>query len=157
MTTSPVITITDELIAELERLAVDANGWNMPAVFQEPEEGFLPEDWEWYVGQIDEEDNRYPLLHVNAHQYDSGDSEKLARYYAACNRDTILALLAERAELKRDAARYRHASKRESDGGVDICICKVDWNAGTAGSATFAILTADNAHTAIDAAMQAAQ
>ena len=107
MTTPPIVSITDELISELERLAVDVKGWNMPEVFQEPEEGFLPEDWEWYVGQIDEEGNRYPLLNVNAHQYDSSDSEKLARYYAACNRDTILALLAERAELKRDAERWQ--------------------------------------------------
>jgi hypothetical protein len=107
MTTSPVVTITDELIAELESLAIEVKGWNMPVAFQEPEEGFLPDDWEWHVGRIDEEDNRYPLLHVNAHQYDSDDSERLARYYAACNRDTILALLAERAELKRDAERYR--------------------------------------------------
>lgn len=107
MTTPTAVSITDELAAELESLAVSAKGWNMPVAFQEPEEGFPPEDWEWHVGHIDEDDNRYPLLHVNAHQYDSGDSEKLARYYAACNRDTILALLVERAELKRDAERYR--------------------------------------------------
>lgn len=103
MTTSPVTSVTDELIAELEALAVSVKGWNLPHAFQEPEEGFLPQDWEWHVGQIDEEGNRYPVLNANAHQYDSDDSEKLARYYAACNRDTILALLAEREELKRDA------------------------------------------------------
>lgn len=109
MTTSPVMSISEELVAELEALAVDVKGWNMPVAFQEPEEGFLPEDWEWHVGQIDEDDNRYPVLQVNAHQYDSSDSEKLARYYAACNRDTILALLAERAEMKQRNERMRAA------------------------------------------------
>ena len=107
MSAQLAVSVTDELVAELEGLANGVKGWNMPHSFQEPEEGFLPDDWEWHVGQIDEDDNRYPVLHVNAHQYDSGDSEKLARYYAACNRDTILALLAERAELLRDARRYR--------------------------------------------------
>lgn len=107
MSNAPVVSVTDELIAELDALALSVKGWNLPHAFQEPEEGFLPQDWEWYVGQIDEEGNRYPVLNANAHQYDSEDSEKLARYYAACNRDTILALLAEREELKRDADKYR--------------------------------------------------
>jgi hypothetical protein len=58
-------------------------------------------------------------------------------------------------ELRKDAGRYRHASKRESDGDVDICICRVDWN--TNGYATYFILTGDNAHTAIDTAMEQAK
>lgn len=100
MTTSPVMTVTDELLAELEELAAGVKGWNMTNAFQEPEEGFLPEDLEWYVGQIDEDDNRYPVLNVNAHQYDSEDSEKLAQYYAACNRDKILSMTQELRRLR---------------------------------------------------------
>lgn len=126
MTTSPVTSVTDELIAELEALAVIVKGWNLPHAFQEPEEGFLPQDWEWHVGQIDEEGNRYPVLNANAHQYDSDDSEKLARYYAACNRDTILALLAEREELKRDAARYRWLRDNSDDPGEVFSVIN-DW------------------------------
>jgi len=107
MTTPPVPSITDEQLAEIEAAAIDVKGWTMREHFQEPEEGFLPEDWEWYVGAIDEEGNRYPLLNVNAHQYDSGDSEKLAKYYALVNRDALLALITRLRAAEVDAARYR--------------------------------------------------
>lgn len=100
MTTSPVVTITEELVAELEALAISIKGWNMPLAFQEPDAFEVENDWEWHVGTADEDGNRYSLMHVNAHQYDSEDSEKLARYYAACNRNFILALLAERAAMQ---------------------------------------------------------
>ncbi len=145
MTTSPVVSLTDEMVAELEALANDAKGWNMPKAFMEPDAFEVEKDWEWYVGQIDEEGNQYPVLHVNAHQYDSEDSEKLARYYAACNLNTILALLAERAELKRDAERYRwmrdylrHDYKRWESAGA--------WN--------HANIQAGEFDAAIDAAME---
>lgn len=123
MTTSPVMTITDELLAELESMAAGIKGWNMPKVFQGDEEGVEPEHREWYVGTTDEDGNQYPLLHVNAHQYDSEDSEKLARYYAACNQQTILALLRHIAELKercvtaeKDARRYAWIRDQHNDG-----------------------------------------
>ena len=103
--TTPLVSITDEMVAELESLAISVQGWNMTAFFQEPDAFEVEADWEWHVGAIDEDGNKYPLLHVNASQYDSDDSEKIARYYAACNRDTILALLAERKELVRDRER----------------------------------------------------
>ncbi len=105
MSTSPVMSITDEMVAELEALAISVQGWNMTAFFQEPDAFEVEADWEWHVGAIDEDGNKYPLLHVNASQYDSDDSEKIARYYAACSRDTILALLAERKELVMDRER----------------------------------------------------
>ena len=105
MTTPLVQSITDEMVAELEALAISVQGWNMTAFFQEPDAFEVEADWEWHVGAIDEDGNKYPLLHVNASQYDSDDSEKIARYYAACSRDTILALLAERKELVRDRER----------------------------------------------------
>lgn len=94
MTTPIVPSISDEQLADLERLAESVKGWNMPEAFQEAEEGVHPDEWEWHVGAIDEDGNQYPLLHVNAHQYDSGDSELLASYYAACNREAVLGLIA---------------------------------------------------------------
>lgn len=51
--------------------------------------------------------------------------------------------------MRKDAERYRSASKPESDGAVDICICRVNWETGTK-----EVLTGDRAHTAIDAAME---
>lgn len=112
MTTRPLQSITDEQLAEIEAAAIDVKGWTMREHFQEPEEGFLPEDWEWYVGAIDEEGNRYPLLNVNAHQYGSGDSEKLSKYYALVNRDAMLALITRLRAAEKDAARYRWLRER---------------------------------------------
>lgn len=146
MTTPPVPSITDELIAEIEAAAIDVKGWTMREHFQEPEEGFLPEDWEWYVGAIDEEGNRYPLLNVNAHQYDSGDSEKLAKYYALVNRDALLALITRLRAAEADAARYRWLREQ----------------CGMSGSLTIAVVgswelipwSGDDIDAAIDAAME---
>lgn len=107
MTTPIVPSISDEQLAELERLAESVNGWNMPEAFQEAEEGVHPDEWEWHVGAIDEDGNQYPLLHVNAHQYDSGDSCMLASYYAACNREAVLGLIARLRAAEADAKRYR--------------------------------------------------
>lgn len=146
MTTPPVPSITDELIAEIEAAAIDVKGWTMREHFQEPEEGFLPEDWEWYVGAIDEEGNRYPLLNVNAHQYDSGDSEKLAKYYALVNRDALLALITRLRAAEADVARYRWLREQ----------------CGMSGSLTIAVVgswelipwSGDDIDAAIDAAME---
>jgi len=106
-TTAAVQTLTDELLGEIEAAANDVRGWTMREYFQEPEEGFLPADWEWYVGSMDEDGNRYPLLNVNAHQYDSEDSEKLAKYYALVNRDHVLAMAAELRTLRAENAELR--------------------------------------------------
>jgi len=107
MTTTPVTSITDEQLAEIESLASSINHWNMPKAFQEAEEGVHPSEWEWHVGAIDEDGNQYPLLHVNAHQYDSDDSELLARYYAACNQSAIIGLIARLRAAEADAKRFR--------------------------------------------------
>jgi hypothetical protein len=114
MTTPIVQTLTDELLGEIEAAANDVRGWTMREYFQEPDAFEAQQDWEWYVGAIDEDGNQYPLLNVNARQYDSDDSEKLARYYALVNRDNVLAMItelltlrAENAELRKDAERYR--------------------------------------------------
>lgn len=51
--------------------------------------------------------------------------------------------------LRKDAERYRHVSKSESDGVVDICICRIDWSTGVRD-----VLTGDRAHALVDAAME---
>jgi hypothetical protein len=132
MTTPPVMTVTDELLAELEGLADSVKGWNMTNAFQEPEEGCLPEDWEWHVGQIDEDDNRYPLMNVDAHQYDSGDSEKLARYYAACNRDKILSMAKELRRLRAENAELAKslAESRANDQAAMGWLTSLRWASG---------------------------
>lgn len=154
MTTPPIQTLTDELLGEIEAAANDVRGWTMREYFQEPEEGFLPADWEWYVGSIDEDGNRYPLLNVNAHQYDSEDSEKLAKYYAMVNRDDVLAmaaelrtLRAENAELRKDAGRYRWLRDecQKHEGGLTIC---------SVGYCDLSGWSGDDPDTAIDTAME---
>jgi hypothetical protein len=107
MTTPLVPSITDEQIAEIEAAAENIRGWTMREYFQEPDAFEVEQDWEWYVGALDEEGNQYPLLHVDAHQYDSGDSELLAKYYAMVNRDTVLALISRLRAAERGAGRYR--------------------------------------------------
>lgn len=109
-TTGLVATITDELLAELEELAAGIEGWDMPHAFAIEDDDLLQEDWEWYVGQIDEDDNRYPVLNVSAHQYDpDSDDEKIARYYAACSRDKILSITQELRRLRADNAELEQA------------------------------------------------
>ena len=73
MTTSPVVSATDELIAELEEEA----------------RGALGEAGSWYSAAT------FADFFVDA------------EYLALASPATILALLAERAELKRDAERWR--------------------------------------------------
>ena len=105
---SPVTSITDEQLADIEGLASSTKHWNMPKAFQEAEEGVHPNAWEWHVGAIDEDGNQYPLLHVNAHQYESNDSGLLARYYAACNQSAIIGLITRLRAAEADAKRFRH-------------------------------------------------
>ena len=76
MTTSPVVSVTDELVAELEALASECgqHGTN------------------WYEPR-----------HMAAFPEYACDQD----FVVAASPATILALLAERAELKRDAGRYK--------------------------------------------------
>lgn len=48
----------------------------------------------WTVGTIDEDGNKYPVIEVDADQYDApGDSERLARFFTAANPAAVLSLL----------------------------------------------------------------
>ena len=92
MTTSPVMGITDELVSELEALASEATpgpwGYDGSYVCTVRNEGETV-----YVQSWDPVADA--LLSKNVH------------YIATANPATILALLAERAELKRDRERYQ--------------------------------------------------
>jgi uncharacterized protein YfkK (UPF0435 family) len=100
MTSAPVVSLTDELLAEIELAATEAKGWFLPDYFQEVSEGYPPEEWDWMVGRIDEDGNLFPVLTVNTMQYDSDDAEKLAKFYALVNRDNALAMATELRRLR---------------------------------------------------------
>ncbi|HGK6468571.1 TPA: hypothetical protein ACJ5AY_001225 [Pseudomonas aeruginosa] len=87
--------ISDEQLADLEQAAIEIKGWNLVDAFRYADPCIEDaEDEEWCVGSIDEDGNQYPVMGVNAHQYDSQDSELLAHYYGLCNRESILGLIA---------------------------------------------------------------
>ena len=59
------------------------------------------------VGHIGEDGETYPVIVVDCDQYYSGDSLPLAKFYAAANPATLIALLDALEAAQRDAARYR--------------------------------------------------
>ncbi|WP_028236737.1 hypothetical protein [Pseudomonas brassicacearum] len=81
---------------ELKRLAEAMKGW-----------GRLTECWpcgengpDWQVGQVDEDDNRYPVMTIDTEQYDAEtQAPTLAQFYAAANPAAVLALIAENEKL----------------------------------------------------------
>lgn len=103
MTTSPVMSITEELVAELE--------------------------------------------------FDLEVAETTHQLEASVSREALAALLAERAELLRDAERYRWLREDTSRGKTDLLICSKFWGNG-AFRTQERILTGEGADAAIDAAMQ---
>ncbi|WP_434035113.1 hypothetical protein [Pseudomonas aeruginosa] len=108
MTTPIVQSISDEQLAELEQAAIEIKGWNLVDAFRYADPCIEDaEDEEWCVGSIDEDGNQYPVMEVNAHQYDSQDSELLAHYYGLCNRESILGLIARLRAAEAYAKRYR--------------------------------------------------
>ncbi|MCG6574926.1 hypothetical protein EGM97_09435 [Pseudomonas sp. AF32] len=82
---------------ELKRLAEAMKGWDR-----------LTECWpcgengpDWQVGQVDEDDNRYPVMTIDTEQYDAEThAPTLAQFYAAANPGAILALIAENERLR---------------------------------------------------------
>lgn len=83
--------------AKLKELAEGMKGWDkMTECWPCDENG--PD---WQVGQLDEEENRYPVMTIDTEQYDcEADAPKVAQYYAAANPAAVLALLAEIDKLK---------------------------------------------------------
>lgn len=119
----------------------------------------------WTVGTIDEDGNRYPVIEVDADQYDApGDSERLARFFTAANPATVLALLddvealqAECEKLRKDAARYQwlkhHAIKGSYDSDWEFPLVDA-WEYRPGSEANVEHETLDDA---IDAAMEGDQ
>ena len=97
MTTPPIVSITDELIAELEQLADKATGG----------------DWEYRLGMIRimaDSDGYVPVaVAPNAPKNWRAQRDTNMQYIASVQPSVIRALLAERAKLKRDAERMREA------------------------------------------------
>lgn len=147
--------ISDEQLAELEQAAIEIKGWNLVDAFRyaDPciEDG---EDEEWCVGSIDEDGNQYPVMEVNAHQYDSQDSELLAHYYGLCNRESILGLIARLRAAEADAKRYRWLRSQPNDCSaprIDICHWQRNGNDSVNEGEGLRLEEADKA---IDAAME---
>lgn len=86
---------------ELKRLAEDTKGWQeLRDFWPVEEEDCDPSEFSWEIGAINEGE-KYEVITVNTWQYDEPySSEKLARYYAAANPKTILALIAENEKYK---------------------------------------------------------
>lgn len=82
---------------ELKRLAEAMKGWDR-----------LTECWpcgengpDWQVGQVDEDENRYPVMTIDTEQYDAEThAPTLAQFYAAANPAAIRGLIAENERLK---------------------------------------------------------
>lgn len=115
MTTGIVVSVTDELVAELEALANEC--------------GQHGANW-------------YEPRHMAAFPEYPCDQD----FVVAASPATILALLAERAELKRDAERYRHI---RANGIPDPAIAMQDSYYGE-----LELVAPERLDTAIDAAMQ---
>lgn len=83
--------------SELKRLAEAMEGWDR-----------LTECWpcdengpDWQVGQVDEDDNRYPVMTIDTEQYDAEThAPTLAQFYAAANPAAVLAIISESERLR---------------------------------------------------------
>lgn len=94
MTTDLVVTITDELVAELEAAAQSAT------------QG----DWDIVPDSSNGKDEAWCYWHkVGPLSIPGINAGADGKFVSRCNPATILALLSERAELKRDADIYRAA------------------------------------------------
>lgn len=92
--------------SELKKLAEACDGWNPTECWpEETDDGDL--DVNWFIGRVDEDDEKWPLIQVDTAQYDNFDGAgHLARFYAAANPTAVKALIAENEQL-RDSANMR--------------------------------------------------
>lgn len=111
MTASPVMSVTDELIAELERLASNVGAMALDTAEEvEAQNGRMIEcpvcSGEGYASAENDYCN-FDNHAIGVEFYGIGSEFGLAEaYFRKASPATILALLAERAELKRDAWRW---------------------------------------------------
>lgn len=108
MTTSPVVTITDELVAELEVAANNATPGQWLAVDYGSYDGNEPH---WYVDTSAQKADIFDELNgtMSPNHWDVARGACDMQYIAKANPATILALLSERAELKRSVKRIDSA------------------------------------------------
>lgn len=80
--------------SQLRELAEGVRHWGKSLTDVWPAEPDFTDAYQ--AGAIDEDGNRYPVIDVDAWQYDApGDSEKLARFFTAATPAAVLALLDE--------------------------------------------------------------
>lgn len=102
MTTGLVVSVTDELVAELEALASKATPGRVYDRLESAGGGIKYHcygDDGSVVLQVDHKNGEFGFI--------GPKGEEDEKFFLACTPATILALLSERAELKRDAERYR--------------------------------------------------
>lgn len=97
------------------KLLVEAcKGWNLTECWpEETKDGDL--EVNWFVGNVTEDGDKYPVIEVNTAQYDAFEGAgHLARLIAATNPAAVLALIAENDRLEADTATLefvRHTCK----------------------------------------------
>lgn len=101
---------------ELDQMAEGAQGWAVADAWANPDD----EDQDiqlptWIVGTI-EDGVHFDVVIVDCEQYGiPGESEKLAKFYAAANPAVVLELLRRLREAEKDAARYRWLRQSKSN------------------------------------------
>lgn len=159
MSTNPVVTVTDELLEELEQLASKATPGPWTAFTEESFSGW------WAVGDLDERE---------IGSGDGGYDEEDARFIAQANPATILALLnhirtmqqelkaahisVDNCELfRKDAERYQWLRNEAMDtaGYCPVVLLVNDCLEPACGTKTSSVLELDALDAAIDAAMAA--
>ena len=107
---------------ELDQLAEGAQGWAVADAWANPDD----EDQDiqlptWIVGTI-EDGVHFDVVIVDCEQYSiPGESEKLAKFYAAANPAVVLELLRRLREAEKDAWRYRKL-RDEDAWGEDVAL-----------------------------------
>lgn len=101
---------------ELERMAEEVQGWsNVSDAWANPDD----EDQgvqmpTWIVGTIGDDDVHYDVAVVDCEQYSvPGESEKLAKFYAAANPAVVLELVRRLREAEKDAARLNFLERNQ--------------------------------------------
>lgn len=94
-------------LKELKRLAEGVTGWsNCNKAWLDTSEDYACA----MVGHIAEDGETYPVATIDCDQYYAGgDSMKLAKFYAAANPETVLAMVEHIYFMERSLARARDA------------------------------------------------
>ncbi|MEA9994560.1 MULTISPECIES: hypothetical protein [unclassified Pseudomonas] len=113
--------------SKLKELAAATEGWQklFDCWPERSEDGDL--DMNWFVGSVNEDGEKYPVLEVNTDQYDAPEGAgRLARFYAAANPAVVLGLLAEIERLRNLAQSEINSS---SESAKEVCGARITLNA----------------------------